>query len=172
MPSGLIDTLTAQEQLDLYRFLSELGKPGPFDAAKGNVARLWEASLDPAQSADEQKLLDSTLTGDSWHRALSLVNGRMLGDDLENAALSGKPSVHSALLAGTRFRSVKSGPVRFDLSAPVGASIWIDGKLVNHRSPLSADLPAGLHTIIVKLDGKDMPDAIGLRSDDGTFLGN
>ena len=29
------------ERIDLFRFLSELGKPGAFDATKGNVARVW-----------------------------------------------------------------------------------------------------------------------------------
>jgi putative heme-binding domain-containing protein len=168
MPSGLVDNLTDQEQLDLYRFLSELGKPGQFDASKGNVARLWEVSLDPAQSADEQKLLDSTLTEEPWHRAASLVNGRMLAEDLERAA----QSTNSTILAGTRFRSVKSGPVRFNLSAPAGTPVWIDGALVNHTNSLSAQLPAGVHTIIVRLEGNAMPDAIRLQSDDGTFLGN
>jgi putative heme-binding domain-containing protein len=171
MPSGLVDNLTGQEQLDLYRFLSALGKP-PFDASKGNVARLWETSPDPAQSADEQKLLDSALTGEPWHRLTSLVNGRMLGDDLENAALSGKRSTNSTILAGTRFRSVKSGPVRFDLSAPAGTPAWIDGKPVHSDKFILTDLPAGVHTIIVKLEGKGIPDAIRLQSDDGTFLGN
>ena len=39
MPAGLIDNLAPAERIDLFRFLSELGKPGPFDASKGNVAR-------------------------------------------------------------------------------------------------------------------------------------
>ena len=34
MPSGLIDTLTNNERPDLFRFLGELGKPGPFDASR------------------------------------------------------------------------------------------------------------------------------------------
>jgi putative heme-binding domain-containing protein len=173
MPSGLIDNLTSQEQLDLYRFLSDLGKPGPFDASKGNVARLWSVSLAPSQPADEQKLLDSTLTEEPWHHATSLANGRVLGDDLKNAAQLGKQSINATILAGTRFRSAKTGPVRFDLSAPAGTAAWIDGKPVQHATnSVSADLPGGVHTIIVKLEGKDIPATIRLKSDDGTFLGN
>ncbi len=172
MPSGLADNLTANEQLDLYRFLAELGKPGPFDASKGNVARLWHVSLDPVQTADEQKLLDSAMAGEPWHRATSLVSGRVLSIDLENAAQPGQHCTNATLLAGTRFRSVKAGPVRFDLSAPAGALAWIDGKPVHVGRPLSANLPDGVHTIIVKLDGKIRTESIRLQSDDGTFLGN
>src|SRR6185437_4245610 len=42
MPSGLIDNLPARDRVDLFRFLSELGKPGPYDASKGGAARFWK----------------------------------------------------------------------------------------------------------------------------------
>lgn len=162
MPSGLIDNVSQQGQLDLYRFLSELGKAGPFDASKGNVARLWKVAVD----TDEKKLVASGLSGDAWHRALSLVSGRMLGKDLAAAA----QSTNSDLLAGALFRSVKSGPVRIELTAPAGAAAWVDGRPVAHEDFILADLPAGVHTVIIKLEARTMPEAICLRSDDGTFL--
>jgi hypothetical protein len=91
-----------------------------------------------------------------------------LGDDLETAARA----TNATLLAGTHFRSVKSGPVRFNLSVPAGTLVWIDGKPVERTNPLTAELPGGVHSIVIKLEGKDIPDAISLKSDDGTFLGN
>src|SRR5690606_31606220 len=45
MPAGLIDTLLPEERLDLIKFLSELGKPGDYDASKGGVARAWKLYL-------------------------------------------------------------------------------------------------------------------------------
>ena len=48
MPSGLTDNLSMAQQLDLFRFLSALGKPGPFDASSGNVARFWKVA--PSES--------------------------------------------------------------------------------------------------------------------------
>ena len=33
MPAGLADPLTRQELVDLVRFLSELGRPGPYAAS-------------------------------------------------------------------------------------------------------------------------------------------
>lgn len=173
MPSGLADNLTAQEQLDLYRFLSELGKPGPFDASKANVARLWQVTVDPAQSAEEQKLITSSLAGEPWHRAVSLVGGRTLVEDLETAAaIPAKRTTNQTILAGTHFRSVKSGLVHFDLSVPVGTPVWIDGNPINQTKVFSVELPSSVHTIILKLEGKSIPEAIKLHSDDGAFLGN
>ena len=43
MPVGLADNLTRQEFLDLVRFLSELGKVGPYSLSKAPVARRWQA---------------------------------------------------------------------------------------------------------------------------------
>ena len=62
MPSGLIDNLSSQERADLFRFLSELGKPGPFDAAKGGVARFWKVR--PGTHEAEQFGLDGIVAGD------------------------------------------------------------------------------------------------------------
>lgn len=41
MPAGLADLLTDAEFLDLIRFLSELGKPGPFAVTAAPVVRRW-----------------------------------------------------------------------------------------------------------------------------------
>ena len=43
MPDGLTDTLTRGELLDLVRFLSELGKVGPYSVGPARVVRRWEA---------------------------------------------------------------------------------------------------------------------------------
>jgi putative heme-binding domain-containing protein len=47
MPAGLADLLTDAEFLDLCRFLSELGKPGPYAVTAAPVVRRWRVP-DPA----------------------------------------------------------------------------------------------------------------------------
>ena len=42
MPAGLTDTLTRGELVDLVRFLSELGKIGPYAVGKDRVFRRWQ----------------------------------------------------------------------------------------------------------------------------------
>ena len=39
MTEGLVDRLSQQEQVDLIKFLTQLGRPGNYDASKGGVAR-------------------------------------------------------------------------------------------------------------------------------------
>jgi putative heme-binding domain-containing protein len=50
MPVGLADSLTRGELVDLVRFLSELGKVGPYAASSTPIARRWEA-LAPSPAA-------------------------------------------------------------------------------------------------------------------------
>jgi hypothetical protein len=56
------------------------------------------------------------------------------------------------------------------VSGADGSPAWIDGKLAGAGAELKADLAAGAHTLIVKLDAKKFPEAIRLASDDATFL--
>ena len=192
MPSGLVDNLTAQEQLDLYRFLAELGKTGQFDASKGNVARLWKVRLDASDDA-ERNLLDSNPKGESWHRAISLSNGRMLVEDLETAAHLGLRTTNTTILAETQFRSVKAGPVQLNLSASAESVVWIDGQRIDplparnsslplpkpartsvsasNRSISTTELSPGMYTIILRLTGRDASRSIRLQSDDVMFEG-
>jgi hypothetical protein len=44
----------------------------------------------------------------------------------------------------------------------------VDGKSAVSDQPV--DLPAGKHTIIVKLDARRLPDHVRLTASDGTFL--
>ena len=46
MPDGLTDTLTRGELLDLVRFLSELGKVGPWSVARPGWCARWQALED------------------------------------------------------------------------------------------------------------------------------
>ena len=106
MPSGLVDLLTPAERLDLFRFLSELGKPGPFDAAKGNVARSWKLfpqTLEVAQFGDD-KVFEVAKAGP--------ISLKITGADGAAAWVDGKAAgscgdLKPELQAGTHFIVVK-----------------------------------------------------------------
>jgi putative heme-binding domain-containing protein len=50
MPAGLADLLTDAEFLDLVRFLSELGRPGPYAVGRAPMLRRWRLPDGPAYS--------------------------------------------------------------------------------------------------------------------------
>jgi putative heme-binding domain-containing protein len=174
MPSGLVDALSAGQRMDLYRFLSELGKPGKFDASKPNVARSWKLfvqTLDVTQFGDE-KILKTDLSDGKWTAVPTLVDGRLLKDEL--AAPLGPQMWRDpqTVFAAARFQIAKSGRVTLRFSGVKDAAAWVDGKSFTINSDLETELQAGTHTIYVKLNAKSLPDAIRVECAEAAFLGN
>ncbi len=172
MPSGLIDNLSNAEQLDLFRFLSELGKPGIYDASKGGVARAWK--LLPAKHEMEQfgekKIVEAGITNKDWVAAYSLVDGRLPASEMRTALNVGQYVGLVGLFAGTEFQVTKPGEIHFKISDAPGVVVWIDGKSLGVSNPIATTLLAGTHTIILKLDHKNLPEFLRLESPDATFL--
>lgn len=178
MPSGLVDGLSTAQQLDLFRFLSELGKPGAFDASKGNVARSWKLypqTLDLSQFGDE-KILNSKFSDGGWFSANSLVNGRLLRSEFRAAIEPVKSRDPAAIFAATQAQ-VSGGDFSIKLSGcGQDTPVFVDGKLMKATTGADGfervDAPAGVHTIIVKLPTKNLPEFIQLEASGGTFLVN
>jgi putative heme-binding domain-containing protein len=173
MPAGLIDGITSAERVDLFRFLSELGKPGPFDASKGNVARAWK--LRPGIHVEEQKIEGglpfNDLNGRNWLLAYSNVDGRVPANVLrEGAVVANKYIGVVALYAVAQFEMARATSVKLRLTGGDDASLWIDGKPVPANAELTVNLGAGSHTVAVRLDPKKLPDFLKLEASEGTFV--
>ena len=80
---GLVDGLTRPELRDLIRFLSELGKPGPYRAAPAAIVRAWQVlSPVPGEMANAYPSPPAALHGappaepdSSWLPRYSTVAG-------------------------------------------------------------------------------------------------
>lgn len=172
MPSGLIDTLSTQERQDLIKFMSLLGKPGQYDASKANVARSWKltpATIDVAQFGDDA-VVKSDLSKENWMPSFTLVDGRLPQSELKTSLQSKSWRGPAAVYAASRFQLAKAGAVRLDLKAPAGSTVWINSKPVKPGDSIEANLPAGIHTVVVKVNGEQLPESLRLASDDVTFL--
>ena len=174
MPAGLIDALAPQERIDLFRFLSELGKPGPFDATKGNVARVWKLrpGTHTVEQFGEEKFVTSNLNGPEWTPAFSQVDGRLPADSMLEGTTVGKYLGIVGLYAAAQLQVTKAGPVRLKLSGPDAAPVWIDGKPAKPGAEITAELSTGSHTIVVRLDQKKLPPHLRLEASEGTFVAN
>ncbi len=165
MPAGLVDFLSEGERLDLFRFLSELGKPGPFDATKGGVARVWRVNT---STAPGEELLKGDINGSGWLPFYTTLSGALLKTELDaELSLAARRDV---FFAATRFQTAKAGPVKLVLNGLNSPKAWLDGKPVGGNTEMSAELAAGTHTFIVKLDPSQLPNQIRLETADGTFL--
>ncbi len=172
MPSGLVDSLTSAQQLDLFRFLSELGKPGSFDASKGNVARAWKLfpqTVDIAQFGDAG-ILKIKLSDHQWLTAFSLVDGRLLKAELAAALKSVENRSPLSVFASAQLQVAAPATIHLQLTGASNSPIWIDGKPA--KPDTKTELSAGPHTITVKLDSKKLPKSLRLEASDGTFVVN
>jgi putative heme-binding domain-containing protein len=174
MPAGLIDALSTGDQTDLYRFLSELGKPGAYDASKGNVARLWRlfpVTVDTAQFGDEGVLSKGINTPD-WVPSFSFVDGRFPKAELEKRMAAVSYRNPDGVYGAVQFEAAKPGVAHFQIENLGGAPVWIDGKSAVRNNDIAADVTAGTHTLVIRFDGKKLPEYVRVTTNDGTFLTN
>ena len=165
MPAGLVDYVTPQERLDLYAFLAQLGKPGPYDATKQNVARVWRVNP-KVGTVNADALLKSDLRGKDWIPLYATVAGEVPRTDLLNE-LNGQDAT---IWAASRFVTSKAGPVRLKISGTASPKAWVDGKPIGGDNNVTVDLPAGPHTFFIKVTTTDLTQRLKLESDDATFL--
>jgi len=178
MPEGLADNLTRAELIDLVRFLSELGKVGPYSAGRARLVRRWQV-LDATPAAlarvaatrlaersaqgvpAELRLDDSALT---WSSAYSQVNGTLPLDSLPRL----KTGNNSRSFAFARFQldATAGGLIKLVLNSSVGLRTWLDGELVNAQNQMDLDLKPGLHTITIGVDLEMRKDLLSCELED------
>lgn len=153
MPVGQVDLLTRSELADLVRFLSELGKPGPFAVAPDRLVRRWEVIV-PGSSEQARNLARfgyvAALRGESvheWKPVQSTVAGVLPIADLVPFETMGEKT-RMALLR-FEIEVTTPGPVGLTLNAPAGSyELWLDGHKQPPMERTVLDLStAGRHTV-------------------------
>jgi putative heme-binding domain-containing protein len=130
MPAGLANTLTHAEFIDLIRFLSELGKPGPYANNTAPVARRWQVA-----APVEGDVAPGSAKGLRWAPAFAHVSGVLPVDEIKT----------TPALARCEVEVTNPGKVKLQLNSVADLKLWID----NESKPVSAstvlDLPKGTH---------------------------
>jgi putative heme-binding domain-containing protein len=155
MPEGLVDPLTRGELVDLVRFLSELGKVGPYSLSKARLVRRWRL-LEPSREA--YSLLyrtsfasaagsDPSLT---WSPAYSTVAGTL--------PLAHLPVFHfgevkrPVAFARCRLDASTAGRVKLRLNSAEGLKVWVNQVPVEGRDEILLDLTTGGHSLTFAID--------------------
>jgi putative heme-binding domain-containing protein len=156
MPEGLTDTLTRGELLDLVRFLSELGKVGPYSIGPRRIVRRWQA-LEPTREAWRFLTLGGGLStpakdlpGLQWNSLYSTVSGGLPLADASSFSL-GKEK-HRVSLIRCQVDVTTPGPTVVRLNSVKGLSLWLDENPIEAKKTLELNLSAGLHTLTFILD--------------------
>jgi len=149
MPAGLADGITGVSRRNFYAFLGEIGKPGPFDASKGNVARLWVFDDQPPGALAKSAVATPVYT---------LVNGQLT-----------KEFNPGRLYATARFTAAAATTKPLLLTGVKAA--WLNGKALDLKAgAFAASIPAGNHSLTVEVDGN--APYFKAQCDDASFLGD
>jgi putative heme-binding domain-containing protein len=156
MPAGLAEPLSRAELVDLVRFLSELGKVGPYSVSKAPVARRWQmlvprekGSLPTIRAGVEVGL--ATNPSLIWKPAYAHVSGVLAGEDIPEIPVEGRASRPG--LARCQVEVTTPGKVRLKLATFPGLRIWVDSKAIEPAPTLDVDLSTGVHNIMFLRDG-------------------
>jgi putative heme-binding domain-containing protein len=166
MPPGLTDALDFTEKRELFVFLSQLGRPGPFDASKGSVLRVWR--LYPSSQAEQAEKAEKI---DEAPPAYTMVDGRLPREQFATT-LQLLPNAGDSVIAVAQFQLAASGKTRFTLTGVTKA--WLDGQplaVASEPNP-SPDLTTGKHTLAVQVDPKALPQTLRVEAEGANFLGN
>jgi putative heme-binding domain-containing protein len=145
MPDGLADGLTRPEFLDLVRFLSELGKVGPYAVGPARVVRTWQALEDTPAARAALERGGTGAVGDGggviWSSAYSRVAGDLPAED-----------VPATGVLRFRLEATTGGPARLRLNAAEGLRLWLDGQPLAAAESVPVGLTPGRHTVTVAVD--------------------
>ncbi len=179
MPVGLTDKLTRAEMVDLVRFLSELGKPGPYAISPTTpVARVWEALLPTQESyrrltrtSDAQLMADDS--GLEWGPVYTTVAGNLPTQGLPTFGTNVKivQSERFVSFVRTYLQVTAAGTITLRWNDPAALQIWIDRKPVDAAAEMTVDLSPGIHLISVAVDLRKRTTPLRVELGKGTATG-
>jgi putative heme-binding domain-containing protein len=154
MPKGLVNLMTRPEFVDLVRFLSDLGKPGPYAIRATPAIQRWRVLKTVPDALcgavpDRSVFRDQVLQAgpDRWTSAYAKVNGSLPLNELTGST-GGKP-----LYLQGELNVTTGGPIRIQLDAADGARLWVDDQLAGADSKeFTTALAAGRHAITLRID--------------------
>jgi len=157
MPPGLTDILPAEDQAHLFAFLAQLGKPGPFDASDGKIARILRlsGSLPEGTAPDLSKMqaaypnVDGRMSPRAWRAPIAAVEG-----DGSVYVMAQVDVPNDGLLTITVEGSDRP---------------WLDGIRFDPQET-SRQVKAGRHTIAVSVGREKQPNNLRIKVSAGRFV--
>ena len=169
MPDGVTRILAHGELLDLIRFVSELGKPGPYAMPKDVTVKTWKRLKDvPADLAASVPTRDAIRDGvhakgpDAFETVYSHVNGSVPLDEFRRTDGSTKV----VYLVG-EFEVTRPGQIEVIVTGPAQTAFWVNEAPFDNIGTGKVELLAGRNRITVRApvgaEGLVMPLRVELR---------
>jgi len=150
MPEGVTRILTQAEMLDLVRFVSELGKPGPFAPPATPTIQTWRRLREvPASLKDgipNRDLVRDVLLRDNpeaWDSVYALVNGTLPLAELR------KPGSPGVIYLQGELNVVQAGPIEVRITCAEPVTFWVDEEPVEKHATVT--MTPGRHRITLRI---------------------
>jgi putative heme-binding domain-containing protein len=151
MPEGITRFLTKGELLDLIRFVSELGKPGPYALRTAATIQRWRKLRDVPAALSEgipnRELVRGAILGaspDAWDTVYAMVNGTLPLEELS------KPGQGKVVYLQGEVQVSQGGAVEVLVETAEPATFWIDEDVFEKQSKATVPLSPGRHRITVR----------------------
>ena len=153
MPSGLLDSLTEAEAVDLLRFLGELGRAPGFSVGRRRFARTWSVARDVQErlrglSIEEQARSVHGSRDESFRRAYGTVGGGLPAREL------GADSGADFAFVRTELDVSTPGRVAFGIEDGSGLLLWVDGEPSTVGARVEIEVARGVHQVLLRVDSR------------------
>ena len=169
MPDGLGDQFTRQELVDLVRFMSEMGKQGPYAPNKARFIRRWQV-LEPSkdnifqiQRASAAKTVESP-EAFVWTSAYTKVSGEFPLDTLPKLVVWTGSEPFGIVRA--QLDVTTGGKVKLKIDGATGLSLWLGTAPVEVKSETILDLKPGLQTLTFSVNLTNRKDGFRVELED------
>ena len=153
MPQGLTKFLTNDEVIDLIKFISELGKSGPFEIRKIQRIQRWHVMTNPPQELTGEvphlehiRELVLNSTPEQWTSAYGKVSGV-----LPLAELRTGQSPSAMILQGD-IQVNEAGKLAFALTSSEKFQVWLDDQPMDSKTQFEAQLEPGRHRVTLRIE--------------------
>ncbi len=151
MPPGLTATLRQDEFIDLVRFLSELGKEGPYKVSHAQVVRTWDVLQKSgnwrAFNANSLPVVRS-LEGMEWKPVYSQVSGEL---PVAQLPVNRRFDLQFHMLS-FHIEVTTPGQLTFLPNDSTGLQVWVADQNPDFGKSASVELPKGKHEVLVAID--------------------
>ena len=154
MPKGLPNLITHAEFVDLVRFLSELGKPGPYAIKSTPTLVRWSVFKDlpdalaiPLSGGAALPTTIGAAANQVWGGLLATATGDVTLSEAREISKSKIIFMRSFIDAST------AGSVRLELESSEGVMLWVGGvqkSLAGNAADV--DLEAGRNMVVLRVD--------------------
>ncbi|MFH1300867.1 MAG: HEAT repeat domain-containing protein [Planctomycetota bacterium] len=155
MPQGLTKFLTRDELVDLVKYLSVLGKPGPYAIRSKPTVQRWLlmreipslilSNENPDEELFEEHVLRAPVT--AWVPQYAMLAGLLPFEELKDLATDSK------ILLQADINVTEAGTVGFRINSAEGTRIWMDSEALKPELENQFELTKGDHklTLLINL---------------------